>query len=120
VASGELSLVRLRERIEGRPRPDREAAAVAGGTAAEVPEEATDEPAAPEGPAAPVVLRDDSLLSAKASLSSALDELAGVLGSAEAMSQIGPVDRSNLAKYLTIAKLRLENVIAGIRASENR
>jgi hypothetical protein len=34
------------------------------------------------------------------------------------MAQIGEVDRANLAKYLTIAKLRLENVITVVRQGE--
>jgi hypothetical protein len=59
-------------------------------------------------------------VTAKQSLSEALAELAAVVGSPEALSQIGAVDRANLAKYLTIAKLRLENVIAAIRLNEPR
>ncbi len=35
-------------------------------------------------------------------------------------AQIGDVDRSNLAKYLTIAKLKLENTIATVRSGEPR
>ena len=31
---------------------------------------------------------------------------------------IGTVDRANLAKYLTIAKLRLENAIAVVRSND--
>ena len=31
---------------------------------------------------------------------------------------IGDVDRDNLAKYLTISKLRLENAIALVRSGE--
>ncbi|CAN5658931.1 hypothetical protein BH23CHL7_BH23CHL7_21500 [soil metagenome] len=125
VASGELSLVKLRERIEGRPRRERpdgpdgdqptagmdtHAAGVAGD---EVLAQASE-------PAREVTLRDDSLVSAKQTFNEALDELAAVLGSPQAISQIGSVDRANLAKYLTIAKLRLENVIAVIRANEDR
>jgi len=36
------------------------------------------------------------------------------------MGAIGAVDRANLAKYLTIAKLRLENAIAMVRSGETR
>ena len=32
---------------------------------------------------------------------------------------IGDVDRANLAKYLTIAKLKLENAIAVVRTGED-
>jgi ParB family transcriptional regulator, chromosome partitioning protein len=118
VARGELSLVKLRERVEGRPARARDADGVDSPPQAEVQAQPADDPVA--SPSQPIVLRDDSLLSAKQSLSEAIEELAGVLGSPEAMSQIGATDRANLAKYLTIAKLRLENVIAVIRSSEPR
>ena len=113
VARGELSLVKLRERIDGRAARPRTV----------VPANGDVEESDADGADAAVhelVLRDDSLITAKQSLSEALDGLAAVLGSAEALAQIGPVDRANLAKYLTIAKLRLENVIAAIRLSEVR
>ncbi len=122
VASGELSLVKLRERIEGRPRRTASSSEPEGRGEANGPtapaEEAFDstERASDD----PVVLREDSLVTAKQSLNEALDELAGVLGSPQAMAEIGATDRANLAKYLTIAKLRLENVIAVIRAAEAR
>jgi ParB family chromosome partitioning protein len=114
VARGELSLVKLRERIDGRTARPR-------GEPAEAPEveESAVEYSAP-APVPDLVLRDDSLVSAKQSLGEALDGLAAVLGSADALAQIGSVDRSNLAKYLTIAKLRLENVITALRLSEGR
>ncbi len=112
VARGELSLVKLRERVEGRPRPEREAAPEDG---AETGRDTEPAESIAERP-----LRDDSLVSAKQSLAEALDELAAVLHSREAMAQIGETDRANLAKYLTIAKLRLENVIAAFRLAEGR
>ena len=34
------------------------------------------------------------------------------------MRSISDIDRTNLAKYLTIAKLRLENAIAIVRTGE--
>jgi ParB family transcriptional regulator, chromosome partitioning protein len=124
VARGELSLVGLRERIEGKPRRPAATERSAAGNAADdnAVDVGTSEASTAEAKRDPtsVVLRDDSLVSAKASLSEALDELAAVLGSPEALAQIGAVDRANLAKYLTIAKLRLENVIAVIRTGDNR
>ena len=63
-------------------------------------------------------LGDDSLVNAKHSLAEALDELVGVLRSPDAVRSIPDVDRANLAKYLTIAKLRLENAIAIIRTGD--
>ena len=121
VARNELSLVKLRERIEGR-RPkvaaDEEAADDLVGVMA-----ADDEgKQAPEGwvtsqPAEP--LRDDSLVVAKAQLNDAVEELLDVIRNPELLNSIGSVDRSNLAKYLTIAKLRLENAIAVVRTGDN-
>ncbi len=112
VGRGELSLVKLRERIEGRPprQTDEDP----------IPEEGPDEerdqlePVAPaEGPIA-----DDSLIAAKAHLGEALDELSAILQSQAALADIDSTDRQNLAKYLTIAKLRLENAINQVRLME--
>ena len=41
-----------------------------------------------------------------------------MLSSAELRESIGATDRANLAKYLTIAKLRLENAIALVRSDD--
>ena len=61
---------------------------------------------------------DDSLVNAKQSLVDAVDGIVGVLSSAEVRGSIGATDRANLAKYLTIAKLRLENAIALVRSDD--
>jgi ParB/RepB/Spo0J family partition protein len=120
VARGELTLTKLRDRIEGR-RP--RASAVDAG-------EVTDEgrgtdAAADEAEAAwtgrrpsAAPLGDDSLINAKQHLAEAVEELVDVLRSPDAVASIGAVDRANLAKYLTIAKLRLENAIAMVRSGE--
>ena len=120
VARNELSLVKLRERIEGRkPRaaseaPDDGAADEAGDGEAAVPDEdgwtanRTAEP-----------ISDDSLVTAKAQLNEAVEDLLDVIRNPEVLGAIGPVDRTNLAKYLTIAKLRLENAIAVVRTGES-
>ena len=63
-------------------------------------------------------LGDDSLVNAKQQLADAVDELVGVLRAPDVLGTIGSVDRANLAKYLTIAKLRLENAIALVRSGE--
>ncbi len=68
--------------------------------------------------AAPRPLTDDSLVNAKHSLTEAVEELIGVLGDPGVRGSIGATDRANLAKYLTIAKLRLENAIALVRSDE--
>ena len=65
-------------------------------------------------------LSDDALVNAKTSLADALDELVDVLRSPDEIGSIEDVDRANLAKYLTIAKLRLENAIALVRSGEIR
>jgi ParB family chromosome partitioning protein len=121
VASGELSLVRLREKIEGRrsrgPADVTEAPVddkpTRGGRVAET--DAVEATAAWTG-VRPTEISEDSLISAKGHLAEALDELVMVLRSPEALDAFGDVDRGNLAKYLTISKLKLENAIALVRS----
>ena len=121
VARNELSLVKLRERIEGRPpRPaaDEETAsaeAEAAGQPVDV-EVGVAGWTARHGAAAPV--RDDTLVAAKQQLNDAVEEMLDVIRNPEVLSAIGSTDRSNLAKYLTIAKLRLENAIAVVRSGD--
>ena len=120
VARNELSLVKLRERIEGRPaRPTDEA--VEEVTPAPVAPAADPEPdpedwTARHGAAEPV--RDDTLVAAKQQLNDAVEEMLDVIRNPEVLSAIGSTDRTNLAKYLTIAKLRLENAIAVVRTGD--
>ena len=118
VARGELSLVKLREKIDGRPRVERPGA-----------EADDEEPAAKAGdddrrarrrPPSPPPDGDDALQVAKDNFAEALDELSSILRSQSALTAASATDRPNLAKYLTIAKLKLENAIAVIRASEPR
>jgi len=121
VAAGELSLVKLRERIEGRrPRQavDKPEANPALDDLADVPapEAVSDWEAGPERRAE---LTDDSLLHARHQLNEAVEDLVAVLRSPDVVRSIGDVDRANLAKYLTIAKLKLENAIAAVRTSSD-
>ena len=118
VASGELSLVKLRERIEGRrPRVVSDTEEPADLTSGQEPaavtddEEAWAEPTAARGP-----IGDDSLVHARHQLNEAVEDLVAVLRSPDVVRSIPDVDRSNLAKYLTIAKLKLENAIAVVRS----
>ncbi len=136
VARGELTLVKLRERVEGRRRPRRV-------VDIEPPEEAlVDEDVEEPTPAGPTRsgsdrltaeaevawtgigregsgnLTDDSLVNAKQQLADSVDELVSVLRAPDVLGSIGSVDRANLAKYLTIAKLRLENAIALVRSGD--
>jgi ParB family chromosome partitioning protein len=116
VARNELSLVKLRERIEGRPS---RAAADLEADGAAAPVVAPTEPsewAERHGAAEPI--RDDSLVAAKQQLNAAVEDLLDVIRNPEVLGAIGAVDRSNLAKYLLIAKLRLENAIAVIRTGD--
>ncbi len=115
VARGELTLIKLRERIEGRParsRSEDQEDADPEGTAAH--DDAADD--TEDRPSPPV--RDDTLESAKAHLAAGLDEINSVLRSEGTLSAIDLTDRQNLAKYLTIVKLHLENAIAQVRVSE--
>jgi hypothetical protein len=136
VAAGELTLIKLRDKIEGRRTRGPRIEETANGTGPTVePALAIDldfdgEPdlivTAPEAeleelveePRRQAPLREDSLVNAKASLADALDELVGVLRAPEAIRSIPDVDRDNLAKYLTISKLRLENAIALVRSGD--
>jgi ParB family chromosome partitioning protein len=112
VASGQLSLVKLRERIEGRPRrevgPGAEPEQMAGWPAADDEGETLPPPAT-------VPTGDDALIVAKATFQEALGELLAVLRSAEFAEAASSTDRQNLAKYLTISKLSLENAITVVR-----
>ncbi|MCU0505691.1 MAG: ParB/RepB/Spo0J family partition protein [Chloroflexi bacterium] len=128
VARGELSLVKLKERIDGRrsrrPVADADEAAEvaaraethAGAVRREAEAQAdTWSGTRPTGP-----VRDDALQTAKAQFAEALEGLMEIVRNPAVASQIGDVDRGNLAKYLTIAKLKLENTIATVRSGEPR
>ena len=127
VARGELTLIKLRDKIEGRPtrsrtadEPDTDGVAGDGATEATgIDETDGDSLWTADAAAAPVAMTDDSLVNAKQSLVDAVDELVGVLGNPEVRGSIGATDRANLAKYLTIAKLRLENAIALVRSEDS-
>jgi ParB/RepB/Spo0J family partition protein len=113
VARGELSLVKLREKIEGQPArvaPEDEGPEAVAPAAEDLPEAAA--PAAPTG--------DDALVQAKAQFHEALAGLIAVLRSQEFTTSVSPNDRQNLAKYLTISKLTLENVITVVRGPGHR
>jgi ParB family chromosome partitioning protein len=118
VAAGQLTLIKLRERIEGRrPRPrDLEADYDLPAEVAVVEDESVDASIDEERP--PVELTDDSLVSARHHLAEAVEDLVDVLRSPDVVRSLPETDRSNLAKYLTIHKLKLENAIALVR-SEN-
>ncbi len=126
VARGELSLVKLRERIEGRGRrgvPDGnghdEPIYELAGTEPALPlDEAPEDPAWGRGAADPPDIGEESLVAAKQQLSEAVEELVAVLRAPDVVRSIPEIDRANLAKYLTIAKLKLENAIAVVRSTD--
>ena len=123
VARGELTLIRLRDKIEGRPArsspgPDATDENDAAGASDETSEEAEAAWTGKRRGAAPAELRDDSLVAAKAQLSEAVETLLDVLQAPDVVRGIGSIDRANLAKYLMIAKLRLENAIAVVRSGD--
>ena len=120
VARGELTLIKLRDKIEGRrSRPARVVDDIGIDDSDHVDADLELEDAVVAEPSPrPAELTDDSLVNAKHSLADALDLLVGVLRSPEAVASITEIDRANLAKYLTIAKLRLENAIAIVRTGD--
>ena len=121
VASGELSLVKLREKIEGRHTKPR-----GNGTVDDEelepgpPSQDSEDAAAGWNPTdrVAVTVGDDSLVNARHQLSDAVEDLVAVLRAPDVMRTIPEIDRVNLAKYLTIAKLKLENAIALVRTGD--
>jgi ParB family transcriptional regulator, chromosome partitioning protein len=105
VAAGELTLSRLRAITGGSPvevdapaKPARRARTVAGQVAA-------------------VKNADDALVNNRARLAGAVDELVDIISQRELIDEIPDTNRDNLARYLTVTKLKLENAIAIIRAT---
>ena len=119
VARGELTLIKLRDKIEGKRTP--RIAPVERDEPHLVDAQAPRQPS-PEHEAGwldtsrVVAISDDSLVNAKQGLADAVENLVAVLRSPEIRGMIPPTDRANLAKYLTIAKLKLENAIAIVRS----
>ena len=119
VARGELTLIKLRDKIEGRPARSAPGALDLEDDASRVNEDQTAEEAEAAWTGRRNDLPDlgeDSLLAAKQQLADAVEGLMDVLRAPDVVRDIGSVDRANLAKYLTIAKLRLENAISVIRS----
>jgi ParB family chromosome partitioning protein len=105
VAAGELTLSRLRAIIGGKPaepdataKPKRRARTVAGHAVA-----------AKEA--------DDALVNNRTRLAGAVDELVDIVSQRDLIDEIPETNRDNLARYLTVTKLKLENAIAIIRAT---
>ena len=122
VARGELTLIKLRDKIEGRrPRPVVVAEQTEGSEASEASQVArTDTDGEwsrnPDHRVGPIT--DDSLINAKQGLAEAVETMIDVVRSSELRDSIAATDRANLAKYLTITKLKLENAIALVRRED--
>jgi ParB family transcriptional regulator, chromosome partitioning protein len=105
VAAGELTLAKLRAlngSAEGEgDGPRRRGRTVAGEVAVAKAARAT----------------DDALMSNRGRLADAIEELVDLLRRPDVIEQIPDTNRDNLARYLTVSKLKLENAIAIIRAS---
>ena len=120
VAKGELTLIKLRDKIEGRPARSAPTEPLEGDDVETAGDETTDEAEAAwtgrRRELSAASLRDDSLIAAKQQLTDAVESLMDILRAPDVVGGIAPVDRANLAKYLMIAKLRLENAIAVVRS----
>jgi ParB family chromosome partitioning protein len=117
VARGELSLIKLRERIDGAPRAKRGASkATPTGSPLGTVEDAIEAEADATWLAGTSKrpLTDDSLIAVRARLTDAMGDLITLLQS-DVMRNIEETDRQNLAKYLMIVKVRLENAIGLVR-----
>jgi ParB family chromosome partitioning protein len=109
VAAGELSLARLRVLTGSAAKdddgnggkPKRRARTVAGEVAIAQAARAA----------------DDALMNNRSRLSDAIDELVDLLRRPDVIEQIPDTNRDNLARNLTVTKLKLENAIAIIRAT---
>ena len=105
VAAGELSLAKLR--------------AITGGKAAEPTSDGKPRRRVQTAAGRMVAVRmaDDALVNNRARLADAIDELVGIIAQRDLLDEIPEVNRDNLARSLTVTKLKLENAIAIIRAT---
>jgi ParB/RepB/Spo0J family partition protein len=124
VARGELTLIKLRERIEGRRRRvvDDDDASVEAYIAPTLegaePEDPSSDASVWGGHAGAAPHGDEALVDAKRRFADAVEDLIDVIRDPEVLHAIGQTDRSNLAKYLTIARIRLDNAIAVVRSGD--
>ncbi|HEX3218818.1 MAG TPA: ParB/RepB/Spo0J family partition protein [Candidatus Limnocylindria bacterium] len=107
VAAGELTLAKLRvltgsaSEAGAEDRPKRRGRTIAGEVAVAKAARAA----------------DDALMQNRGKLADAIDELVDLLRHPEVIEQIPDTNRDNLARNLTVTKLKLENAIAIIRAT---
>jgi len=112
VAKGELSLVKLRQRIEGKPVE----------TPTSEPEAAAPEVELVAIPIVPdtVAVDEVDIDQATDHLAAAVEELVSALVTDPALTEASSSERQQFAKYLTIAKIKLENAITVVRVGEAR
>jgi ParB family chromosome partitioning protein len=94
IIAGKLTLLRLHDQVERILHPGVKTPKL--------------EPAIPP-------LRDDALITATRKLNEALSELARAIGE-DGQGRIAEADRQNLAKFLTISRARLDNLVARLRS----
>jgi ParB family chromosome partitioning protein len=94
ILAGQLTLIRLHDRVERILNPQHRGAKA--------------EPAIPP-------LRDDALITATRKLNEALSELSRAVGE-DGKLTIPESDRQNLAKFLTISRARLDNLVARLKS----
>jgi ParB family chromosome partitioning protein len=122
VARGELSLIKLREKIDATPRVKRTPSGTAPkGSLAGTVEDAIEAEAEANwlATASRKPLTDDSLIAVRAHLTDAMADLISVLQS-DVMHSIDETDRQNLIKYLMIVRVRLENAIGLVRRGTDK
>jgi len=95
ILAGQLTLIRLHDRVERILHPQERGRKL--------------EPAIP-------ALRDDALITATRKLNEALAELSRAAGD-DGKLTIPEGDRQNLAKFLTISRARLDNLVARLKSS---
>jgi len=93
IIAGKLTLLRLHDQVERILHPGEKSPKIA-----------------PEIPP----LRDDALITATRKLNESLSELARAIGDG-GHGTIAEADRQNLAKFLTISRARLDNLVARLR-----
>ena len=106
VANGELTLAKLR-RLTGSADPKEK----------DAPERSKRRGRTAAGVVVAARNTDDALMDLKSRLATVVDELAVLLRQHEVIEEIPATNRDNLAKYLTITKLKLENAITIVRAT---
>jgi ParB family chromosome partitioning protein len=121
LSRGELSLVKLRAKIDEPPRAAHAPSTSADTKGAAAIEDATDAETDPnwQGTGSKRPISDDSLMAVRAQLADSMSELIAVIQS-DILKTIDDTDRQNLIKFLVITRVRLENAIVLVRRGNPR